>query len=268
MMGCLERRKKETTQMEKLAEAFMGGSSSKPNKPFRPIFQPDDAKKFMQWGAVGFMSMGLYQMFMTLRKRNVNACVDFKDPVESMNHNPIIRDAMLQLQSYRELNPWMFKSALQNIDQLLFLEAALMSDTVKPLKNDKIIAWSNFRIGINRLSQFQYIIRKQMGNEHAMVVDIFIKQIYSQMQKHLLNILHLCAQFKPDNLIARAPFEVERVIKDMEQGREPRDTMQDWDRVREKLDKKRSKHKHKHRRHYSSDSDADSNSDEKVNGHA
>jgi hypothetical protein len=208
------------------------------------ILYPDDAKNFLKWGVVGFLGLGAYQLFMTLAKRNINPSVDFIDQVESMNCDPLIRDAMMSLQSYRQLNPWLFKSALQNIDQLLFLENALLNKQIKAVHNDKVASWSFFRMALSRLEQFQFLVRERLGNEHGLTVNIFARKIYAQLQKHILNVLHMCSEFKPEHLLARAPLEVERVLKNYEEGREPVDSYKKWDELRSRLDKKRSKHKH------------------------
>jgi len=211
------------------------------------ILYPDDAKKFLKWGALGFIGLGAYQLFMTVAKRNINPSVEFTDPVESMNHDPIIRDSFIHIQPYRKLNPWLYKSALQNVDQLLFLENALLSQEVSPVRNDKVAAWSHFRMGVNRLNQFQFLVRERMGNDHGMAVNLFVRKIYDQMKKHALNILHLCSEFKPENLIARAPFEVERALKNYEEGREPENPEAKWERLRTKIERRKARKERKQR---------------------
>lgn len=235
-----------------------GGSIKAPGKGSNGLqLYPGDAQKFLKWGSIGFLGFGLYQMSVTLAKRNINPCVEFKDQVEALNADPIIRDAMVQLQNYRELNPWLFKTALQNIDQLLFLESALLSQQVHPVKRDKDLAFTHFRMGVNRLSQFQFLVRKEMGNEHGMSVNILVKKVYTQLQKHLLNVLHLCSEFRPEHLIARAPLEVGVALRRMEEGRAPENSSARWDELRNKLDEeekghKRRSHRHKHHSHRSS----------------
>lgn len=202
---------------------------------FRMILYPDDAQKFLKWGTLGFVGLGLYQLFMTVAKRNINPSVEFKDPVESMNCDPIIRDSFVHIQSYRKLNPWLFKSALQNADKLLFLEDALLSQKAFPVRNDKVSAWTYFRLSVNRLNQFQYLVRERMGNEHGLAVNIFVRKVYDQLQKHVLNVFHLCSEFKPENLIARAPFEVERALKAFESGKPIEDPEVKWKKFQDKM---------------------------------
>lgn len=212
---------------------------------------PGDAQNFLKWGSIGFLGFGLYQMAVTLAKRNVNPCVGFKDPVEAMNTDPLIRDSLLQMQNYRDLNPWLFKTALQNIDQLLFLEHILLSQKAQPVKKDKDIAFTHFRMGVNRLSQFQFLVRKEMGNEHGMTINLLVKRVYTQMQKHLLNVLHLCSEFRPENLIARAPVEVVAALRRMDEDRAPENSYARWEELRGRLDTE-VQATHSHRRHHTS----------------
>lgn len=209
-----------------------------PNKGGKLQFYPGDAEKFLKWGTLGFVGFGLYQMAATLAKRNVNPCFEFKDPVEAIQFDPIVRDAFIQLQSYREMNPWLFKTALQNIDQLLFLENALLSQKVLPARQDKNLAFTYFKMGVNRLNQFQHLVRSSLGNEHGMTVNILVKQVYNQIQKHLLNILHLCSKFRPENLIQRAPLEIEHALKRMADGVPVEDDSEKkWKKLRERLER-------------------------------
>jgi len=205
------------------------------------VLYPSDAGTFLKYGIAGFVGFGVYSLAMQLAKRNINPEVEFQDPVESMNCDPIIRDAFINIQSYRELNPWLFKSALQNVDQLLFLEDALLSRKVRPVKSDKIIAFSYFRMGSNRLGQLQWLIKEKLSSEHALTFNLYARKIYAQLQKHLLNILHLCSEFKPQHLIERAPLEIARILKDLEENRKPEDdSLARWEKM-----KKRSSHRHR-----------------------
>lgn len=218
--------------MWSIVENLMTGSKQKQKLQF----YPGDAEKFLKWGSIGFLGFGMYQMAATLAKRNVNPCVEFKDPVEAIHFDPMIRDAYIRLQNYREINPWLFKSSLQNTDQLLFLENALLTEQVYPSRQDKDLSFTYFRMAVNRLNQFQHLIRSEMGNEHAMAVNMIVKKVYEQLQKHFLNILHLCSEFKPEHLIQRAPLEVAAALKRMEAGIPPKNnSAKVWERLRGKL---------------------------------
>ncbi len=196
------------------------GTTKTKSKPGVTLYA-NDIKQFLGYGLLGFLGFAGYQMVQTISKRQINACADFIDPVESMNCDATIRDALLTLQNYRKLNPWLFRSAVQNIDQLLFLENALLSGDIKPVKNDKVAAFSAFRVGLNRLGQFQQLIKERMGTEHAMAAHLYVRKIYENMQIHIVNILHMCSDFKPENLIARAPLEIGKILKAWEEGRPP-----------------------------------------------
>jgi len=201
------------------ASAAAPKSKSKP-KPGVTLYA-SDVKQLVGYGLLGFLGFAGYHMVQTIAKRQINACADFIDPVESMNADPTIRDALLTLQNYRKLNPWLFRSAVQNIDQLLFLESALLAGDIKPVKNDKVAAFSAFRVGLNRLGQFQQLIKEKMGTEHAMAANLYVRKIYDNMQTHILNILHMCSDFKPEHLIERAPLEINKIVQAWAEGRAP-----------------------------------------------
>ncbi len=193
--------------------------NKKNQSPF--LFYPGDAKNAVQVGLLGFVAFSAYNLFTVFMKRNINPSVDFIDPVESMNCDPIIREAFIIIQNYRKLDPALFKAAVLNVDQLLFLENAMISQQIKPVYNDKILAWTHFRMGVNRLAELQAVIKDTMGNDHALAANMYIKKIYAQMQKHLLNVLHLCSEFNPKRLIERAPMLIAELERKIEQGKAP-----------------------------------------------
>ena len=199
----------------------MSGPSNgdaKNNGKMQMLLYQNDAKDFVKWGAIGFLGMGIYQLGIRVAKRNINPCVELKDRADSLNLDPIIRDSFINMQSYRELNPWMFKTSIQNVDHLLFLENVLLNKTVHPTRNDKVIAFSYFRMSLIRLNMFQLLVKEKLGNDHAMAVNIFVKKIYTQIQKHFLNVLHICSEFKPGNLVARASEEVKSAMQAYNEG--------------------------------------------------
>lgn len=209
--------------MESMARmAMKGGPKNGTALSSVPLYA-SDAKRVMGWGVLGFVGLGLYQLFATLSKRSVNRCADFIDPVESLHSDPIIVEALFTLQGYRALNPWLYKAAIQNIDQLLFLENALLQGLVKPCKKDKVHAWTHFRVGVNRMAQFQYLIKEQLGTDQGFAANIYVRKVYEQMQKHVLNVLHMCSDFRPEHLIERAPAEIEKLQAAWKQGRAPPD---------------------------------------------
>lgn len=214
-------------------------ATGKENKGHGVKLYPSDMKKIVTGGLMALLGYSAYSTVMLMLKRNTNPESAFVDPVESMNQDPTIRDAFINLQSYRSLNPWLFKMALQNVDQLLFLEHALLSGAAKAVRQDKAISWSYFRVALNRLGQFQFLIRKRMGSDHAMAAYMCVDKIYEQMRKHLLNILQLCSEFNPKDMIEKAPAEIERILKQLKEGREPMpgESMARWEKVREKLDR-------------------------------
>jgi hypothetical protein len=176
-------------------------------------FRPGDAQDFLKWGIVGFVGFGAYQMASKLARRTADPMSVLVDPVESIGNDPVILEALVKIQSYRELNPWMFSMAVRNIDHLLFLENALVSKEVQPVRNDKALAFTYFRIALTRLNTFQHLIKHKLSNKHAMAVNIYTEKIYDQLKKHFLNVLHLCSVIRPENLLKRAEEDVEAAMK-------------------------------------------------------
>jgi hypothetical protein len=87
---------------------------------------------------------------------------------------------------------------------LLLLEDVLYQKEVFANKNDPIIAWTYFKMAVNRLKLFQMEVKQQLGKEHAFAVNTLVNKIYSQLQKHLMNILHMCQQFNVSDMIKQA----------------------------------------------------------------
>jgi hypothetical protein len=199
----------------------IGGGGDKKDKKDekKSVFYQSDVRDFVKFGAIGFLAMGIYQIGMRVAKRNINPCVDLLDRADSLSVDPIILDSFVNIQSYRDLNPWLFRTALQNVDRLLFLENALLSKQVHATSNDKAISFSYFRMSIIRLNQLQLLVKEKLGNEHALACNIFVQKIYFQMQKHFLNVLHLCSDFKPEFMIARAKSEVDRAVKKFKENK-------------------------------------------------
>lgn len=224
-------------------------------------FYPDDTKRFLQWGALGFLGLGAYQMFMTLAKRNINPCCELKDRTESLNNDPMIRDAFIHMQNYRELNPWLFKSALQNTDQLLFLEDALVSEKTVPVRKDKELAFTYFRMAVQRLNQFQMLVREELGNEQGMCVNIFVKKIYEQLQKHLLNTFHMCSRFKPENLIVRAQAEVQTALRNYRKNIPYKNPLRKWEKVKRKKHRRRKEKRNRSTSFHQYDNNNNTNND-------
>ena len=173
---------------------------------------PKDGADFIKWGAMGFVGLGLYNVATKVLHRNLNPCADLIDTTEAMNTDPIIRDAFVNLQEYRELNPYLFKAAVQYIDRLLFLESVLLAGN-PPGRQDKYLASTCLRMGINKLARFKFEIKNELGVMHMTAANIYIQQIYTQVQKHILNVFHLCSKFNPKVLVAKAKAEIKEVME-------------------------------------------------------
>jgi hypothetical protein len=237
----------------------LGAASSSDKKggegkdKMKMILYKNDINDFMKWGAIGFLGMGIYQLGMRVAKRNINPCVELKDRADSLNHDPIVRDSFINIQSYRDLNPWLFRTALQNVDHLLFLENALLTKSVSPTHNDKVISFSYFRMAVIRLNMLQILVKEELGNDHAMAVNIFVQKIYGQIQKHFLNVLHICSEFKPNNLIARAKQEVEAALAQYKKGKRYNSSSDQWNKFKQKTKRPKYSNKKSSRRSDRSD---------------
>ena len=211
-------------------------TSDKDNTP-KAVLYKQDAMDFMKWGLVGFVGLGVYTLGMKVAKRNIDPSVELHDRADSFNLDPVIRDSFINIQPYRKLNTWLFKMSVYNTDHLLFLENALLTKTALPTHNDKVLAFSYFRMALSRLNQFQILVRETLGNEHAMAVNMFVEKIYGQLQKHLLNVLHICSEFKPANLIARAQQEVEQAMQAFEDGKKYNSSSNQWNKFARKTER-------------------------------
>jgi hypothetical protein len=163
-----------------------------------------DLKNAARWGLAGGVALGLYQLGLTLMRRKLHPEVQLIDQQEKLHLDSIIYDAFMQLQAYRKLNVFLFTTALHNTDRLLLLEDVLYQKEVFANKNDPIIAWTYFKMAVNRLKLFQMEVKQQLGKEHAFAVNTLVNKIYSQLQKHLMNILHMCQQFNVSDMIKQA----------------------------------------------------------------
>lgn len=203
-------------------------------------FYPDDVKQLFKYGVLGASAMILYQFFHTMNRRSIDPCSELVDKPESMNTDPLLRDSFIILQSYRDLNRVRFRSAVLHVDKLLFLEKQLLDEKIQPLPDDKNTAFSYFKVGLNALNEFQYIVRDRLGNSHGMAANIQVQNIYTQMQKHLMNIFHLCLQFDPTKLAQRAKHDVETALYRFKHNLPLEDSYEKWRRPR--------KHRPRHRR--------------------
>jgi hypothetical protein len=180
----------------------------RPSGGERGAFGVEDVRHIARWGALGFLGMGLYAAGARLVGGPAHAQEVLIDPCSSMHTDEAILRAFVQLQHYRGLNPWLFKMAMQNIDHLLHLGHGLRSGAVKPLRTDRALAFSYFKVGTKRLEAFRLLVSEQMGVDHALVVGMANREVFDHVQVHLLDIFHLCSQFNPDDLRERAEHEI------------------------------------------------------------
>lgn len=171
----------------------------------------EDVQHFFRWGAIGFLSLGVYKLSTQIVGKNILASSQLTDMTESIHLDPKLCNAFVQLQGYRKLNPWLFRTSLQNADHLLFLENILIQGNAIPVRNDKIIAFTHFRMCLTRMNEFVTRIKAKMGNGHGLAAKLYMDVAIDQMKKHLLNVLHECSKFKPQDLISRAEEEIKNI---------------------------------------------------------
>lgn len=185
-----------------------------------PYVETGDKDRMMKLGAalgVGVVSYAAMTRYLSQRPVTaVAGPTTFKDTVECIRDDPVLCEAFLTLQQYRRLDKHLFAKALQTVDQLLFLERGLLNKDFPPSRADKTKGWALFRLSLNKLNEFQHMVRTTMKNEHAVVVNILVKKMYEQLQKHILNVLHLCSRFNPNDWLKMASVEVDEAVRRMD----------------------------------------------------
>jgi hypothetical protein len=181
----------------------------------KDLVASSDVSNALKTGAVGFASLFGTEMVYRMMKRKIDPCVEIKFPTEAIQYDAGIREAFVKLQHYAELSPYLFKTALNNIDSLLFLERALMLKEIhpKPLR-DKQLAFANISVCASRLQCFQQLIKHHLGAHHAFVANIYVKQIYERARVHVLNVFHLCDAVNTSQLLAEAPSAIADLKRD------------------------------------------------------
>ncbi len=173
-------------------------------KDMKMYFYNGDARRIATWGAVGAAGFIAYQMMHTTVRRNIDPSSELQDPTECLNMDPAIRDAFINLQEFRACNDWLFRTALRNCDSLLFKEKTILDKTIVPNENDKVIAFTYFRVACNKLKMFQASVQEKMGNYHALVVQQLTTIIFRRANEHLIFIINSCSQSKSIDMLSKA----------------------------------------------------------------
>jgi hypothetical protein len=194
--------------MNNLLKSLVGHYSSADTENRDVKFFKKDGQDFLRWGVIGFFLFGTYNLSLRMLSRQVDRGCELLDSTDRIRQNKVLCHAFLELQNYRQVNIWMFKTAIINADHLLILEQGLMNEDIIPIDTDKNLAFTHFKVCVSRLNAFQHKIKETMSLEHAFLVNSVVKTIYETLQKHVLNIFHLCSQYKPENLMKRARQEI------------------------------------------------------------
>lgn len=120
---------------------------------------------------------------------------------------------LCQLETYSHVDERLFRMIIQHIDKLMILEDVLRRSDTGPTKEDRPNAHSRYNALVRQLREFQRLVLQTMGSEHGVTAHYFVKQIHELMQKHLLNILHLCSRYNPLSTLKRAQEERELYLE-------------------------------------------------------
>ncbi len=195
-----------------------------------------DIKDALKWG--GFAALGAfgYNIFLKSMERQIQPGAALKDlpPANSIVEDQGILDHLVQLQTYREVEPWLFWSAVRNLDMLLFLEQQILLKKFAPVRKDKVLAWTHFRVGINDLNEFQFTVHQEMGSEHGKVANMLVENIFDRAVKHLLNVMTLCSDFNPKAIIARAPSLIDKLKRRWKKKKRTRRNREYWTHLQDR----------------------------------
>lgn len=163
-----------------------------------------DYQDAIKYAVMGFVTAGSLHAASTLIQKRMDVAHELKHETTAMHHNPELTKRFVTLQTYAKLNKWAFQAALINVDSLLYLEDALLKKKIVPVYNDKLVAFSHFRVALMRLNSLALAIQNSMDQRHYVLVCLEIEEITKLLKKHVINILSLCSRFNVDDLIEQA----------------------------------------------------------------
>ena len=102
------------------------------------------------------------------------------------------------------------------------------------MRNDKTLAYTYFRICVMRLNKFQMLVKNQLGPKHGTLANITVELMYTQLKKHFMNIMHICSDFRPEQMIKSAKKEVQDAIRIYKNGGRYIDGSAKWNEIRKK----------------------------------
>lgn len=174
-----------------------------------------DATAFVKCGLAGLCVAG--SVYAIKKSKRVPTNSELVDTYETLHRDPIILESLTDLQVFRRLEKSTFTTIVQSCDQLLFLEYGFLNKTICPTQNDRYLAFMHYENAVSSLQIFQDLVKEDLGNEFGKVANVLGNKIYSQLYKHVMNVLHLCQDFNIPNLLTRAPHEVELALKRIKQ---------------------------------------------------
>jgi hypothetical protein len=181
-----------------------------PNK--ENVVKKQDLNKILSWFLVGGAGFSAYKYWQLYIERNINPYGELKDKNECIVHEKELYEYICQLQAYRDLNPWLFSTIVRNIDELLFLEDVMLKGKITPIRKDIYKAYTHFHVSLNRLDQFEQIVKQELGPPHSLAFKHNVRNITKKLWIHLVNIFHMCTSFNPNDIYKRATEEVQRKL--------------------------------------------------------
>ena len=189
--------------MDKVGEAIM--QDSKYGESWKELLRPDDWKKFVSYGFLGFFSFGAYKMAVDISKRKVDRTHDLKDQQDWFEYYPTLLKHVRNLQKFRYLSPTTFQLMIRSMDKLLGIHQILNepNEEYRPLPSpkDKEKAASEFQISINRLKHFkETAMKKECRIPNKFVIKEEVKNIFTILTQIYQSIVSLCDFVTPTQM--------------------------------------------------------------------
>lgn len=135
------------------------------------------------------------------------------DDADSIYNNPELSKALFQLQTFRDLEPLMFKDLIELIERLVHLEHVLHSQMIAPRPADRWDAM-DYHIQIHSLlQQFQYLISNDMDAEYAVAAERLVSSIKGYLNIYYANLMTMTSEFHIENTLQRAPADVAKAAQ-------------------------------------------------------
>lgn len=167
-----------------------------------------DFQSAIKYAFMGFVTVGTIHATSTLIQKRVNIDKVLLFETTAMYIDPELTKRFVRVQTYINVNKWAYQSALINADSLLYLGEALGKKQISPVYNDKLVAFSHYRVCLIRLHALAQSVKDVMDQRHFVLICIEIDEIKKLLRRHVLFVLNLCAKFNVNDLIEQAHAEL------------------------------------------------------------